>query len=130
MGNQTLRIKSVNNKILYLISPLDWPDGKSIMGSGASRRVEQDLPITHSVCINLLGGTDRWSPDTAPQEIKRVSPIRGMYLKCVCVCVRDSEIGSARVTPEDEKTTRKAGNMKGWLKTAERKRKKIKHLRV
>lgn len=46
---------------------------------------------------------------------------------CVSVFVRDSEIGSARVTPEDEKMTRKAENMKGRVKTAERKR-KIKHL--
>lgn len=45
---------------------------------------------------------------------------------CVCVFVRDSEIGFARVTPEDEKMTRKAENMKGRVKTAERNR-KIKH---
>lgn len=31
-----------------------------------------------------------------------------MYFMCMC----DGQIGSARVTPEDEKTTRKEGNMK------------------
>lgn len=28
------------------------------------------------------------------------------------MCMCDGQIGSARVTPEDEKTTRKEGNMK------------------
>lgn len=40
---------------------LDWPDGGGIMGSGATGRVERDLPITHGVSFNLLGGADGWS---------------------------------------------------------------------
>lgn len=32
-----------------------------IMGSGATGRVERDLPITHGVSFNLLGGADGWS---------------------------------------------------------------------
>ncbi len=93
------------------------------MGSGATGRVEQDLLITRSVSFNLLGGADGWSC-TDSKNNKRVSAIRGIYLMCVCacVCVCDGQIGSARVTPEDEKTTRKGGNMKGRLKTNEKKR--------
>ena len=42
----------------------------------------------------------------------------------MCVCVRERERheqnGSARVTPENEKMTRKGGNMKGKRKKAQR----------
>lgn len=55
---------------------------------------------------------------------RRVPAIRGMHLVCVYVCKREGQIGSARVTPEDEKTTREGENMKGWVRSAERKRKR------